>query len=145
MKILIVDDDPCIARGIKRGLIGDEVAVCDSAEAALAAVADAEAIGVPFDVVLTDMKMPGMSGLDVIAALRARTRQGAPILILMTGDDDTAMNAVVADAVLVKPFHAVSLREAIAHVQERWGQAGRQRRASRASIRPRTHSATLTA
>ena len=62
--LLLVDDDPFLLRSLRR-LLPDlhRVVLAGSAEAALLAL-DAQ----PFDVVVTDVHMPGMSGIDLLAA-----------------------------------------------------------------------------
>lgn len=60
----------------------------------------------PFDLVITDMSMPGMDGLELIAKIRTRY-QGLPV-ILITGNLEVDTHALIentaAAAVLYKPF-----------------------------------------
>ncbi|MGE0396995.1 MAG: response regulator [Kofleriaceae bacterium] len=122
--------------------MGDDVTLCFDGKAAIEAVAAADAGTSLFDVVLTDMRMPGMNGLEVIAALRARTRGQCPILLLMTGDDDVAADAALADGVLIKPFRASDLRDAVEALRAVRSRTATQRvRARTASHRTRpTHT-----
>jgi len=68
--LLLVDDDELVRTTTKRLLerLGYAVTVAPDAEAALAAVASAPA---PFAIVVTDLSMPGMSGVDLVHHLRA--------------------------------------------------------------------------
>lgn len=80
MNIVIVDDEPKIARGLLK-LLGQQEGYkatgifCDAAEA-LAFVAKNSV-----DVVITDIRMPGISGLELIKRIRA-VREELPIIIL---------------------------------------------------------------
>ena len=103
MRILVVEDDPVLADGLKVGLAlagmtVDGVATCVDARAALAAS--------EFDAVVLDLMLPDGSGLDVLRALRAGGDR-TPVLLLTALDElpdrikglDTG-----ADDYLGKPF-----------------------------------------
>ena len=113
--MLVIDDDVCLARAVVRTLKDYEVAVETDPTSGVARVAGADLDGDPFDVVLCDFRMPGMNGLEVLAAMRSQ--QEPPITILMSGDDDVADAARVADAVLLKPFRAREILDAIDRIQ----------------------------
>ncbi len=82
-RILIVDDDPDIGESLPGGLsaTGAEIATAKDGEEALARVALE-----PPDIVLTDVRMPGLDGVELLRLLRER----APTVdvILMTAYDD---------------------------------------------------------
>jgi len=112
-RILFVDDEPRILEGLQRTLRPQrklwEMAFANGGREALTAL-ESE----PFDVVVTDMRMPGMDGADLLAAVRDRFP--AVVRIVLSGyfDTETAMRAVpVAHQFLVKPCDAVKLRQAI--------------------------------
>src|SRR5437899_2187712 len=89
-KVLLIDDQQSILDALA-GLLrsdGYDVITADNAEDGLARVSDGD-----FQAVVTDWKMRGMSGMDVIQRLRA-TRPRLPV-ILMTGYDDS-MGAIEA-------------------------------------------------
>jgi CheY-like chemotaxis protein len=102
-RVLCVDDEPNILAGLERSLFGRfEVVTTNGGEAGLAAIA----LGEPFDVVVSDMRMPQMDG----ATFLAKAREVAPdtIRILLTGhaDTDSAIAAVNQGAIfryLCKP------------------------------------------
>jgi DNA-binding NtrC family response regulator len=79
-RILVVDDEHDVRESIKRFLTyeGYEVTTAESG-----AVAVERASAEPFDVVLTDLRMPGMSGLETLIALK-RQQPDLPV-ILVTG------------------------------------------------------------
>jgi two-component system response regulator PrrA len=107
-RLLVVDDDPAIRRGLRRalGLSGFAVEVADGGEAALALLG---AGGV--DAVVLDVSMPGLSGVDVVQRLRRRG-DDVPVLMLSALDDVAdriAGLAAGADDYVVKPFSAAEL------------------------------------
>ena len=111
MKLLIVEDDVDFAAALSRAMNkrGVEVAVAhDAAEARAVAAAF-----VPSHAVV-DLKLPGESGLTVVAALVARTP--APAIVVLTG------YASIATAVEAVRLGASSLMETDL---ERFGRVGR--------------------
>lgn len=131
----VVDDDPAMRDSLAFLLdsAGHAVRTYGSAEALLAA-ADALEPGC----VVTDVRMPGMNGIDLVRALKAR---GAPHpVIVMTGHADVpmaveAMKAGVADFV-EKPFDDEAILTAIAAALDQ-GLAGEEAEAARADARRR--------
>jgi DNA-binding NtrC family response regulator len=115
--ILIVDDDDRIRASVPGALTSacDDVRTAASAERALAALAER-----PADLVLTDVRMPGMDGLELLRLLRERAPDVA--VILMTAYDDlptvaTAMREGATDF-LVKPLELERLRRVVRRVFE---------------------------
>ena len=102
-RVLVVDDDPNVLRVMKRGLVyaGYGVEEADSGESALASARDR-----PPDLVVLDVMLPGLDGLEVCRRLRAASPQ-LPILLLTARDrvpDRVAGLDAGADDYLVKPF-----------------------------------------
>ncbi len=118
MRILVVDDESYIVDEVCDFLRrrGHEPVPAGSVEEAAGLLATAP----PFDVVLTDMKMPQGSGLDV---LRACNRSGPPrpTTLLMTGQsDDGDVERATAEgalSVLWKPLSLRKILEALALVE----------------------------
>ncbi|WP_043673903.1 response regulator transcription factor [Clavibacter michiganensis] len=109
MIVLLVEDDPSIAGSLTDGLerYGYEVRWVTTGRAAL------EADG--WDVVLLDLGLPDMDGLDVCRELRARS--GLPIIIVTARDDEVDTVAgleVGADDYVAKPF---GVREIVARIR----------------------------
>jgi EAL domain-containing protein (putative c-di-GMP-specific phosphodiesterase class I) len=100
--VLVVDDDEALSRALSRvlRLAGYDVVVAGNGAAAVETVMHR-----PFDVILSDIQMPGMSGVDLLRVVRAYDLD-VPV-ILMTGNPtlETAMEAVSLGALqyLVKP------------------------------------------
>ena len=106
--VLIVDDDPGIRGALRRGLEADGFAVRDVA-GGLAAL-DEIAARSPSIVVL-DVAMPGMTGVEVVERLRAEGRT-LPVCMLSARDeidDRVAGLAAGADDYVVKPFSVAEL------------------------------------
>ncbi len=101
-RILIVDDDPQIRRVLKVTLSGQGFEVDDSknGETALDKLRQTR-----FDLVLLDINMPGMSGLEVCRAIRATSEVAIIMLTVRDGESDTveALDAG-ADDYVTKPF-----------------------------------------
>ena len=90
-RLLLADDDAAVRRALSRVLeqAGYEVCVVADGTAAVEAV-----MGGPFDVILSDVHMPGMSGIDLLRVIRAYDLD-VPV-ILMSGEPEleSAMEAV---------------------------------------------------
>ena len=114
-KVLIVEDDDSLRPALERLLnaAGFQVATYASAEALLA---DAAAEGAAC--VVSDLKLPALSGFDLLAELRARG--GSTPLILITAYDAPGLREEAARrgavAYLAKPFRGTALLEAITAV-----------------------------
>ena len=104
MRILVIDDDPCVAQAIQAMLCHDDVCVELDSTAAVARAATASYEGDPFDVVLCDIAMRGMNGFDVMTAMRQHPEP--PMFILTAGFDEIVTAASLADGALLKPFRA---------------------------------------
>jgi len=110
--VLIVDDDPRVRTSLSRalGLDGLRVSAAASAEEALTLIAKSAP-----DVVLSDVRMPGLSGMDLLTLLRER----APSVdvMLMTAFDDLPLVAAAmregAVDFLVKPLDLHQLRRVL--------------------------------
>jgi len=110
--VLVVDDEEGIRFFLEQLLQRDghyTVAV-DSGEAALERIAAQE-----FDLVLLDLRMQGIGGMQVLAALRARWPDSPVIVLTAHASLDSAMEALRQGAhdYLFKPSQAVQVRESI--------------------------------
>ena len=103
MRLLIVEDDPRLARVLARGLREEGYAV-DAVETGEAAIT--QGVLVPYDAIVLDVMLPGRDGLDVVRTLRGRDVH-TPVLLLTARDavgDRIAGLDSGADDYLVKPF-----------------------------------------
>jgi DNA-binding response OmpR family regulator len=115
--VLVVDDEILLRRLIMRALKLngiDSIGAADGAEGLEAFMADRERI----DLVIMDLLMPGMNGLDLAAELERR-RPGVKILYISGLGASIAMESIVrqaADRVLLKPFTPQALVDRVAHL-----------------------------
>lgn len=116
VRIAIADDQALVRRGLSALLadLGLHIALeADDGAALLAGVAKR-----PVDVILSDIRMPGMDGIALVRALRER-RDATPVILLTTFDDSALMLAAVdagAQGFLLKDASPEDLREAILRV-----------------------------
>ncbi len=112
-KILVVDDQPMLAKAIRRMLAGHDVTVVGSAQDALAKLEGGER----YDVILSDLMMPGMSGMDLHAAIGKLAPEQVTRMVFMTGGAFTPEARAFFDEVgcptLEKPFDRAGLRAVI--------------------------------
>ena len=113
-RVLVIDDDPEIGTLVGRTLVreGYRTAVHRSGEMGLAALA-AE----PFDLVITDVRMDGIDGMEICR--RVADNEGLPVVILTAyGGVDAVRRAVRAGAtdLLLKPFSLADLCSTVARV-----------------------------
>lgn len=111
-RILVVDDEPQITRVLRRSLItqGYDVHVASDGESALQTFGDW-----PPDLVVTDLAMPQMDGLELCRRLRAISQ--VPIIVLsVRGEENTKVAALDsgADDYVTKPF---GMEELLARVR----------------------------
>ena len=112
--VWIIDDEPAICWALRKNLEVEkhDVHVYSSAEPAIAAIGRG---GDP-DLVLLDVRLPGMDGLKALSAFKVRIPQLPVIIMTAFGDLETAVNAVQGKAFeyLTKPF---DLEEALQTVR----------------------------
>ncbi len=108
-KILVVDDEANICRLLERylGRLGYDVQTAGSVPDALDLIAVDR-----FDLVLTDLRLPGPSGLDLLFEVRARA-PGTRMILMSAHADITAAAAAIdrgIDQLVIKPFELEDLR-----------------------------------
>lgn len=111
-RVLVIDDDPSIRRMIGYALAdeGYQVAEASDGRAGLEAVSQQHP-----DLILLDMKMPGMDGWEFAKVYRERYDHQAPIIVL-TAAQNAAERAeeVHAESYVPKPFDLDILLERVA-------------------------------
>ena len=117
-RVLVVDDEENIRLGLRTLLKkhGYEVEVADGGEAALAALDLFDP-----DVILTDVRMPRMGGLDLLSALKAKQHPATVIVMSAYGNIDLAIEAMKAGAYdyVGKPFKPDEVVLALRKAEER--------------------------
>ena len=117
--ILVVDDEPDVKllfrqrfrRDLRAGRFTMEFA--QSGPAALRRISDAEVVSLIL--ILSDINMPGMSGLELLPKAKALRPDVPVIMITAYGDADTKRRALEngAEALLTKPVDFITLRKEI--------------------------------
>ena len=120
LRVLIVDDEPHARRRLDI-LLREQPGVTLAGAAADGVAARRMIAELAPDVVLLDIKMPGLSGLEVLDALVAEERErGAPIVIFVTAFDRFALDAFdrAAFDYLLKPVEPARLAASLARARE---------------------------
>ena len=111
--VSVVDDDPSLRRSLKNLLssVGFQVETFESAEAFLASGNPTR----PGGCLVLDLRMPGMSGMELLHRLTAIGSRLRVIILTAHGDDETRRRALQAGAAafLEKPFDSAALFDAI--------------------------------
>jgi len=113
-RVLVVDDEPLITRTVQRALSKDhDILALSSAEDALAHITSGER----FDVILCDLMMPQMTGMDLHTELLRIAQDQAARMIFLTGGAFTPRARAFIDEtrnkLIEKPFDAIHLRAII--------------------------------
>jgi len=112
--ILVVDDNPNLRELIAR-LLSEQGYRVDTAADGPAAIALATSRSTPFDLLVTDVVMPGLSGFDLAAALVVD--EHGPAVLFMSGFTDRARLAQPASFTardfIAKPFRATEMAQAV--------------------------------
>jgi two-component system, chemotaxis family, chemotaxis protein CheY len=109
--ILIVDDSPTIRRMVRASLDNQIATAFTEAASGLQAI---ETLAVtPVDLVILDLNMPDMHGLDVLRFVRSHEHyRDVPVMILTTRGDEASRDAALragASAYMTKPFAPATL------------------------------------
>jgi two-component system NtrC family sensor kinase len=126
-RILVLDDEPLIGDFLLGALDGHHVEVTTDGHEALKRIADGS-----YDLVLCDLRMPRMSGIEFYTELTRKRPDLAGCFVLMTGaaidEELQAFLSTNAVTVLRKPFEMSELNHCVA--QSARAKAQRPRRAS---------------
>ncbi|OGQ94772.1 MAG: hypothetical protein A2521_16620 [Deltaproteobacteria bacterium RIFOXYD12_FULL_57_12] len=111
-RLLIIDDEPIVGKRLQQVFtkIGFEVEIFTSGPPALESMAKH-----PFDIVVTDLKMAGMDGIEVLARVRAMNPEARVIIITGYAQPETASDAFERGVFefIVKPFRLDQLKDVI--------------------------------
>ena len=114
-RVLVADDDPEICTLVKT-ILGRgpyDVTLCSDAESALVHIGKDD----PYDILISDFMLPGISGIDLIAQVRQNRATSRMPVVLISGHNNYAMDdrakSAGANAFLNKPFTAVQLRTVV--------------------------------
>ncbi len=122
-RILAVDDDPEICRGIRMLMkeTGVSVDAAFKGEDAIRMVREAVDAGQKYDMVLMDWRMPGMDGIETAKKLLATVSKPVPVMFLTAyaGDGMEEAFGIGGMGVLAKPFFVSAFKEKILEMQNR--------------------------
>jgi len=113
-RLLIVDDEETLTFSLYQTFINApiecEVITASSGDDALSRVEEK-----PFDVVITDIAMPGINGLDLLSLIKAKNPQTRVIIITAYGSDEREDQAMKrgAEFYIEKPFDLREIRDLV--------------------------------
>ncbi|HVZ73271.1 MAG TPA: HD domain-containing phosphohydrolase [Polyangia bacterium] len=119
-RVLYVDDEPNLCRAFARLFFDDARVAVTTVSAPEEALAHLRAQ--PYDVVVSDLRMPGMSGLELLAATRRALPNARRLLVSGYADFESALDAineVGVDRLLTKPWQNEEIRGAVLAAAER--------------------------
>ena len=116
-KIMVVDDEPtiCSMMNVFLTQIGYQVTTVNSGEDAIALFNQD-----PPDMVLLDISMPGMRGIDVLQCMKTRKADCGVIMLSAYGDDQTIQEALDMGAYcyIQKPMELMDLKSRLAALHQ---------------------------
>jgi len=123
LRVLVVDDDPSLLESLRIALLdeGHKVTTASGGQAGIDTFRAAQKSGKPYDVVITDLRMPDVDGREVVASVR-RTSPATPIILLTGWGQQIATDgahALAVDRLLGKPPRIRELRAALAELTGR--------------------------
>jgi len=113
MRVLIVDDEPLARSALANALAArNDIEVCDSADDAFEAIERLKKK--TYDVLLLDINMPELSGIELVDSLK-KSEQAMPAIIFVTAHQEHAVTAFEKHAVdyILKPFSNERVHEAL--------------------------------
>ncbi len=117
-RMLVADDEEQVCINVRNLMkdVGVEVAIATSGAQAVEKTVEAHESGNDFDIILLDLKMPGMDGVETARRIREKVGAYVPILVLTSNDwteiEDEARRAGI-DAFMAKPFFVSSFRHVV--------------------------------
>ena len=117
-RILLIDDDPRVLSTISGMLesLGHTVDVADGGEAGLRKFYGKLAVGEPYQLIITDLGMPNVSGVEVVRKVKGASAKTPVIVLTGWGREEIPKEA---DFILSKPIKLKELRDAIANIAKR--------------------------
>lgn len=123
LQVLVLDDEPIVGRRLQPALakVGCDVEVFEAPRPALARIEAKQ-----FDVVVTDIRMDEIDGIEVLEKVLARWPQTRVIMITGYATVEVAREAMAKGAFdfIAKPFKPQELRDVIAKAAEALGFSG---------------------
>jgi signal transduction histidine kinase len=117
LRVLVADDDKSVRDVLARILqrAGHEVIAADSGEQALARFSPRQ-----FDLLFTDLSLPGIDGATLVGELRARDPRLAVVIVTGWGQaDELQPSELGADALITKPFNIAEIHRVVGEIAQR--------------------------
>lgn len=116
-RILVVDDEPTVCKSIRQVLVREDCQVDMALSGEEALNKEAEQ---PYDVMIVDLMMPGLSGMDLLKLLKARNPKARIIMVTGYPTMRNTLQAMQLGAMdfLPKPFLPTTLRNLVAAALE---------------------------
>jgi DNA-binding response OmpR family regulator len=127
-RVLVADDDAEMCRLVAESLRKDDYDVVEESDGGrvlvrIAAIYSFGSKVAPFDLIVSDIRMPVCSGLDILKGLRDARWKTPVILMTAFGDDETRRRAETLGALLFdKPFQMSALRLVVRSLLNECGQ-----------------------
>lgn len=114
IRILTVDDEPSVAFSLRQVFSGPRYEVLSVTDG-YAALAKLDDKSQHYDAIIVDQKMPRLTGLQLVDAIRQRSVPGKIIVLSaqLTSEIRSAYERLEVDAILMKPFDIEELRSAV--------------------------------
>jgi CheY-like chemotaxis protein len=114
LRILTVEDEPAVTHMLALILGGPSAKITNACDGWMALMKIGAAVE-PFDVIITDHRMPRMNGLDLVRRLRVRQFTGKIIVLsaYLTKENIQAYEELEVDMMLAKPFDVGELQLAM--------------------------------
>jgi CheY-like chemotaxis protein len=114
LRILTVEDEPAVTHMLALILGGPSAKITNACDGWMALMKIGAAVE-PFDVIITDHRMPRMNGLDLVRRLRVRKFTGKIIVLsaYLTKENIQAYEELEVDMMLAKPFDVGELQLAM--------------------------------
>lgn len=111
-RIMVIDDEPIVGKRLKRLFEKEGYDVETFTESSIAAEA---IVNKTFDIIITDLKMEGFDGIDILEAAKKKNRDTQVIIITGYSTRYTAVDAIHKGALdfITKPFKIDDLKQAV--------------------------------
>ncbi len=127
--ILLVEDNPMdvdlTLRAFAKRNLANEVDVARDGEEALQRLEDWERGGTPPAVILLDLKLPRVDGLEVLRRIKEHPRfHSIPVVVLTTSSEDSDIRTAYrlgANSYIVKPVSLDNFMDVVAQIELYWG------------------------
>ena len=110
--VLFVDDEPAVLEALRYALFRERrrwsIVFVTSGASALAELAKTS-----YDVIVSDLNMPDMDGLELLA--RVRAEHPSTVRVILSGNIERSVDGAVAHEVLAKPCPMPALRSCLEH------------------------------